>query len=289
MNESPAARRLAQHFGVPHHELEFAPADVEEQLTEMVHCYGEPFTYGLHSYMLQAVAGAGFDAIFSGADGIFLGRHQLYAARYAQLPAPARAVGRVLAQALRPLPGAVGQKVVGVINTAERSLAERFYRAEVHITDEHLRDALYREPAVGDAGRRAAIGLCGDMLASAEGEADRDRLLFLRWRLFRAEHVSFWNQRWARAHGVAVRHPYSDNALLEFVTRMGRYTDKNDIRRLAVSLMPSEFADAPKVNQSAPIVDWLQGPLMPLLRERLSPALERWRGLRGRGGAAPAG
>ena len=280
LNEVQPARRAAEYFGTRHHEIEFGPSDVADNMEQMVRSYGEPFTYGLHSFMLRDVVDAGVSILFSGAgpDGWNLSRWQQYALRYAGLPTFLQRLGRSAVSPLRLAAADMAERADRVIAKAATRLAERF--SGTNITPDGLRGSLYLDDRHATEGRRAALELFDSALEAVAGESDRDKLMFLGTTFFSAEHVLYWNHRWARSYGLAIRQPYTDNALLEFVIRLKRrYTDKGDLRRLAATLMPREMAYAPKVYQAVPLAEWLRGSLQELLRAHLTPERLRDGGL----------
>lgn len=194
-NEGPEAKRAADHFGVPHFEVSVGPRDVAERLPSMVEQYGEPFTFGVHSFKLEPLAQAGIEVVFSGqGSGWYEFRRDALAMQYARLPSPARRLLRMAPGLLRrPLPD-LATRLGRVVR--ERTLEERAYPEM--IASPEVRAALVS--ARGAAGRRRnALELHGRSLAEYRGESMRDQILLAHQQLHSVDHSMFWNYRWSRA------------------------------------------------------------------------------------------
>ena len=285
-NELDEARQTADHFGTDHHELLLRPSDVADNLEWMLRAHGEPFTWGLHSFLLRDVVSAGVDTLLNGAgpDGWYLDQHNSDGLRYARLPAPILAMWRASFRLVRqlntlsrpasfwPLYAAANDMVDRVepaLWCAETGLPSSL-RGQI-LTDE-WRTAFY-----DDAGRaRQCLGdqrrLLRDVMKDFSGENGRDPITFAHRHFRNAEGILQWNHWWGRAHGLAIRFPFFDNDLLDFVMRLPRESpDKGDVRRLAADYMPREMAYSPKIYQTVPIKNWFRGPLREFLCDHLAP------------------
>lgn len=268
-NEDESAALRALHFGTQHERIDVDPTEIEARFEEIVGSFGEPFTYGLHTFLLERAAAGGVSALLSGVgpDGWYFS---------------ARAARTVMA--LRRVPLGVGLPAL----RAASALAGRFpqaarvervlthgvdgMRRNYVLTTAPERAALYTDPSQARAGEVALRSLIDATVATYEGEEPVDRDIFTEQRCFSAEHLAFWNHRWGRVHGITIRHPYLDNDFHELVVRLPRQgRDKEDIRLLAETLMPRELARSPKIFQSIPIEEWFRGPLRTLLTSRLAP------------------
>jgi asparagine synthetase B (glutamine-hydrolysing) len=86
-NEFEMAHEVAKQFRVPHHGLDYGPADVSDNIEQMVRSYGEPFIWGIHTFNLRRVVEAGVDTLLSAATAGRSEREDLIM-RFRQLPAP---------------------------------------------------------------------------------------------------------------------------------------------------------------------------------------------------------
>jgi asparagine synthase (glutamine-hydrolysing) len=269
-NEFDTAHETATYFQVPHHALDYGPADVAENIEQMARDYGEPFMWGIHSFNLHAVVATGTSALLTGAgvgdwilrpieDRVMLVR---------RLPAP------LLELATAPIP------VVRFLRPTLARHADTFLRwcraaiplaAMTPVMSAAYRRRIYRDPMLAESGQRATDELMDAMRRDMAEESDYDQFIFLRQRLFIAECNLFWNHAWARARGVAARHPYYDNDLQEFVMRLQwKARNKDELRRYAATVLPREKAYAPKVYHTIPLEHWFRGPLQGFLRDQLS-------------------
>lgn len=270
LNEDDPARETAAHFGVPHHVLDYGPADVSENIERMARGYGEPFIWGIHTYNLHRLAEAGISAVFSGAgaDSWTIRRRENWVMRLRALPAPARVLAAAPMPLLRMLCPAFGRSMGVFLQCVRTGIP---FSALSPVMSETYRRRIYRDPTMLDRGRQAAAELLGKMRQDFAGEDDRDRFLLLRQRLFFSECNLFWNHAWSRANNLAMRHPYNDNDLQDFAMRLPHVTtDKEELRRYAASILPPQKAFAPKVFHRIPLESWFRGPLTGFLREQLS-------------------
>jgi len=269
-NESRLAEDTAKHFGTRHHTIEFSPYDLADSLDRMVLAYEEPFTFGLHSYLLADVVRSATSTVLSGA-GVgdwYAGRKDLLARRLRMLPLPFHAIGRVL----DPLLGRVSASRRHIV----RSLAFGAATGLPDKTNEPVGADVFRRTLYQDArratGRHRLRGLMRPVVAALAGESTRDQVALLTQRYFIAECNLYWYSRWGKAWKIRVAHPYYDNDLQDFAMRLERNDrDKPEMRRVAERLMPRSMAYAPKISQTVPIRQWFRGPLLDMLRSRLAP------------------
>jgi len=277
-NEGGEARAAAEYFGVPHELIPVSARDVMDRAPALIKQYEEPFTFGLHSFKLDALANAGVEVVFSGqGSGQYQSRREWMQFRYAAFPGPLRAAIRRGAPLASMVSSRLGERVNGVMVDAPAS-AERAYREE--ITPAAVRAGLYLD---GDIAQYRSVGLDlhRRMLDRHHEQAPRDQLIFTSERM-KADHMALWNHRWSRAHGLAMRQPYRDPELLAVLFH-ARNPEHGKLaqRRFAETLMPHEIAHAPKLHQHVPVIEWLRegGPLVPYVRDQLSESRVRASGL----------
>jgi len=277
-NEGREARRAASSLGVPHEEVSISPADIRERAPELVRQYGEPFTYGLHSYQLGPIAASGVEVLFSGQGRDYLmSSTQRVQAGYGALPAAVRQALDILPALAAPVP-AVARRLSAMFDAAP-SWGARIY-AEGR-TPAAIRASLYAGDHL-EGYRRSSIDLLDEVSALFEGEAPLERLLLPIQRLMDSDFYVQWNYRWGDAHDLAVRQPFRDRRMLNFLfTLKGIELDKQEQRRYAATLLPHDLAFAPKTHQALPLQEWLRdgGALLPYAREQLSDERVRASGL----------
>src|SRR5258705_13940410 len=119
---------------------------------------------------------------------------------------------------------------------------------------------------------RAGRGLWAELIAETGGEPPGEEA-----QSFAADHLFYLpddlllkEDRMTMGASVEGRVPFLDPALVEFAdglplaSRFEGDTGKRVLRVLARRLLPGNIADRPKHGFSAPIEDWLRGPLDPL-------------------------
>lgn len=270
MNEVDLARRTAEHFGSRHHEVVVRPAAIADQLSWLLRSYGEPFTYGLHTFMLRDVAEADVQVLFTGAggDGWYLTRTNAHGLLLARLPAVLRRLGHALIPLIGRWKPAAAEKAKAVIDCAETG---RPSDCNPVMIPDALRAGLYRDPGWAAEHRRALEELYDASAEDFPGESDRDRITYVNRQFINSEYLLHWNHWWGRAHGLALRFPYFDADLYDFVVRLPRANStKQEIRDLAATLMLRDMAYMPKYHQSVPIGHWFRGPLRDFLCDQLS-------------------
>ena len=269
-NESRLAEDTAKHFGTSHHTIEFTPYDLTDSLDRMVLAYEEPFTFGLHSYLLGDVMRSATSTVLSGA-GVgdwYAGRKDLFARRLRMLPLPFHAIGWVL----DPLLGRVSASRRHIVRSLALGAATGLPdKTNEPVGADVLRRTLYQD-ARRARGRHRLRRSMRPVVAALAGETIRDQIVLLTQRYFIAECNLYWYGRWGKAWNIRVAHPYYDNDLQDFAMRLQRNDrDKPEMRRVAERLMPRSMAYAPKISQTVPIRQWFRGPLLDMLRSRLAP------------------
>lgn len=269
-NEFAMAHETAAHFGIRHHALEYGPADVAENFERMVHDYGEPFMWGIHTFKLHGVVDTGVATLLTGT-GVGdwnLSPLEVSAMLVSKLPAPVLGLAATVAPALSLLNRDHARHVQTFLRWCRATIP---LFAMTPVMSDAYRRRMYHDPGLVDSGRGAAAELLEGMRRDIAEESKRDQFVFLRQRLFIAECNLFWNHAWARAANLAARHPYYDNDLQEYVMRLPRlYTNKEDLRRYAATVLPQERAHAPKIYHTIPLGHWFRGPLQGFLREQIS-------------------
>ena len=270
LNEGDRARAVATYLGVPHEEISIRPSDVARDLDGAVAAYGEPFTWGIHSYRLGALVDRGITTVYSGAgaDGASILRRYLVAMRFERLPAPIKPVLRGMIKAARPFN-------LSVQANAEWSTRSVSTIGEMYSPDSDWNRAsrrqLYVDRSLADRGAERLTRVYDDAAAET-GSGDRDHTLYIMTRHFLgADAVVYWNRVWSAAHGLELRLPYFDYDLYDLALSIEGSTSGKDVaRKLAARYLTEEMAYAPKLPQQMPVNEWLRGPLLQTARERLN-------------------
>jgi len=286
-DERAHARAVAEHCGTAHVEKEVGP-DPIALLPRMIHHLDEPSdpiaacTYhaaALASRHVKVVLGGdGGDETFGGFDR-YAGVGWI--SPYAQLPAWLRR--STLGAVLSFIPENVGYKSwtqrLRWLDTLGRyrDPDERYAAATVFFRFDHASKAALLGPEIWPKVREldAADAIVRELRA-ADSSDPLDRMLAADFATRLPEHSLMLTDRMSMAHGLEVRSPLLDRALVELMVRVpsrlkirGRQL-KVALRRIAAPWLPREIIARPKQGFMFPIAQWLRGPLRDLARETLA-------------------
>jgi asparagine synthase (glutamine-hydrolysing) len=282
-NELEPARQAARHFGTRHHEITFQPSEVPGNLDLMLRFFEEPFTYGLHSFMLGDVTKTGVRVILTGAGLGVNSRLELYALSYARLPRVFQQAGPSLVSAMWLLSETLTKARPQFLLRLARGIALEAdlltwmtrnalpWHCAATIIPDRLRGKLYCDKEFAAAASKERVDLFSAAKADFLTESAREYMLVFPRPFFEAECNLYWYHATARAHGLIFRHPFRAKALDHFIIGLPKHDiHKQEVRCFAATLMPRELAYAPTIPQSVPIREWLRGPLQEFLRDNLS-------------------
>ena len=286
------ARLAAERFGTEHHELIVTP-EICGLVDELVAQFDEPFadssaipTYAVsklaRGHVTVALSGDGGDELFAGYTRYAVDRSR---ARFASLP---RAVRHGL---MRPLAARLPHGARGrnfLYNVALEPLDR--YLDSVAVFSSLQRDSLYTPGfleslgggarAVDDARALAGRVLTGDPV---------DALLYIDSKTYLPGDILTKVDRMSMAVSLEARVPLLDHKLIETVVgipsslKLGGGETKRIFKRAVRGLIPDEILDRPKQGFGIPIAEWINAELRERMRDTLTDATAR-----GRGVVAPA-
>jgi len=282
LNEGSVAKACAEHFGVKHHEIEFGPQDIQNQMPNMLQAFGQPFSYGVHTFLLEDIRTAGIKDVLSGigADGWFLGEAELNVLAYQRYPAIFKALGRLAFPILSSFGRWGPEGHHGFIaNLAQRihSLDRRAQHSLTHLVAGVQSTRFQRAHWYSDPERALSLyGTSNELfqedLAAFKEETEPDKFRYMGFRYFGADQMLNWTRSAAKVHDLDIHVPYDDPELLAFVHRLPcDEMGKPELRRLAATIMPHEMAYEPKLAQGLPLREWTRGELRPFIQDNLSP------------------
>lgn len=290
-DETWAARKVAEHFRTEHHEVRIGGADVREELTSILAHLDEPFADGsfVPTWLLSRAVRREVTVVLDGAGGdeLFLG--------YPTFAADA------LARALARLPASIRSRLLVPLATAippTARYASVAHRARRFVSTLDL-PADHRHPAwigsVPPRWHREALAEGVREGASAEEVfADLDELATrfeqVRPRAHRLERLSFQYletylaegvltkvDRASMAHGLEVRSPFLDPAVIRLAFAMPvrhkrrGLAGKRVLRAMLARRVPWVITRRPKHGFGMPIGAWLRGPLAEWMQDLLRP------------------
>jgi asparagine synthase (glutamine-hydrolysing) len=287
-NELPYARRVAERFGTEHHEIVVKP-DVVGLLPKLVWHLDEPIadsafitTYLVSEFARRDVkvilSGVGGDELFGGYRR-YLGGH--YAAKFNALPGWARRVASATAQAL---PADRHHKWLNVARLAKGFVAsagmdgDARYRSYLQVI---ARDSLARL-LLADAPRHDALDAA---FAAAGTDDDLNRMFAVDAQTQLPDDLLLLTDKMSMAVSLECRVPLLDHELVEMAAMIpgelkvkgGRL--KHLMKAALTPTLPDDILHRAKRGFGTPMGAWLKKELLAVVRELLSPAVVRRRGL----------
>ncbi len=295
-NELPYASRVAELCGTDHHELVVEP-HIEEVVTELVDCFGEPFadSSAVASYYVSQAASEQAKVVLSGdgGDEVF-GGYVIYQADR-------------LARWYRLLPPLVGLRLLpalaGLLPVSDKAMsfdlkARRFSEnaardpARAHgawraIFSEEMKAELYSNrhgeaAAAALPSGYASLDALESYFSGYPGGDLLNRLMYLDAKVSLVDDMLTKVDRTSMAHGLEVRVPLLDHQLVEWMAllpsdfKVRRLTLKYLLKQVAETLLPRDIVNRPKSGFHVPLPAWLKGELRPMVEEVLGErAVER--------------
>ena len=274
-DELPYARAVAQHFGTDHME-EIVRLDAIAMLPDLAVAYDEPFgdSSAIPTFRVAQLAAASLKVVLTGdgGDEAFGGYH-----RYWQRPPTYRRDQVPLL--LRRLTVTLGETTLGRLVTtspSRRRLVGWRDRATLS-RDDKYRGAMTifatadRSRLLGRDATQTDDWLSGIMADGPEGELDR--LLWTDTLSYLPEDLLVKVDRATMAHSLEARAPLLDHELVEFAAKLPEDRkvrageSKWLLRQVALTLMPAELVDRPKMGFGVPLASWFRGALGDTFRE----------------------
>jgi asparagine synthase (glutamine-hydrolysing) len=287
-NELPYARRVADLFGTEHHEILVKP-DVVGLLPKLVWHLDEPIadsafitTYLVSEFARRDVkvilSGVGGDELFGGYRR-YLGDH--YAQKFNALPGWARRVASATAQRL---PADRHSKWLNVARLAKGFVAsagmdgDERYRSYLQVVSrDTLASLLLAEPPTHD--RLAAA------FAQAGGDDELNRMFAVDAETQLPDDLLLLTDKMSMAVSLECRVPLLDHELVELAATIpgdlkvkgGRL--KHLMKVALTPTLPDDILNRAKRGFGTPMGAWLKKELLAVVRELLSPAVVKQRGL----------
>lgn len=325
-DETAYARTVAGHLGTDHTEFTVSPAEMLGLFDETLEIADEPIGDSslVPTLMVSRLARRHVTVALSadGADELFGGyaRYDVCGRHVARMGTPAGAATWLAAEALDRLPAAwidaayrrlkpdgerfagVGEKLRKFVRMTRAGDPFRAYEAAVSEWDGPALRRLGIRQERGDCEARATFG------PSSGSDARENFMRFDTARYLPGDLLTKVD-RASMAVSLESREPFLDHEMarlavalpMDWKVRGNR--NKYILRRILDRHFPPGLFDRPKHGFSAPVAQWLRGPLREVLQDELSPERIQRFGLldaptvarevdgflSGRGGASPAG
>jgi asparagine synthase (glutamine-hydrolysing) len=284
-DERRYARLVAERFGTDHHEELLAPK-VDTLLEPIVRAFDEPFAdssavatwtvaQATAQHVKVALSGIGGDEAFAGYP---------------------RYLGVRVSEAYRRVPRALRRAVAAGVRLTRESGASRDHAsrarrfvagAELPLPDRYLRWVRFFDvDALGSLVRpELRTSWSGDVEAAARAAWDGrrpgdpvDGAFRIDFGTYLTDDLLVMADRMSMAHGLELRAPFCDHALVELSLSLASATKlpglrlKGLLKRAFADALPREVLSHPKQGFMVPLGRWLRAELRPALEELLSPA-----------------
>jgi len=264
-DERPYARAVAERFGTEHHEAVARPEAVE-LVERLVDHHDQPFgdssavpTYLLNQaareHVTVALSGDGGDELFAGYERFAAG---VAVDRVLALPASLRRLGTASLERLpaNAAAGRVGraQRFAGLV---EQGLPDAYLGWTSYISESWRRQLL----AAPDDWARDQYA---ERWRETAGASTLDRLLALNAQTYLVDDLLVKADRMSMAHGLEVRSPFLDTALVEFAARLPPALKarglslKRVLKASVADLLPPEILNRRKRGFGVPLDRWFR-------------------------------
>jgi asparagine synthase (glutamine-hydrolysing) len=267
-DERPYAGAIAERFGTEHH-VEIARPNAVDLVERLVHHHDQPFgdSSAIPTFLLNgaarrhvtvALSGDGGDELFAGYERFVAG---VAVDRFLATPAPVRKLFR---DAFGKLPGdAIHGRVGRVQRFAEKvELGMPFaYLEWISYVPDGWRRRLLASP--DDWGRQDF----NELWTKTAGASTLDRLLAVNMQTYLVDDLLVKMDRTSMAHGLEVRSPFLDTALVEFATllrpslKARGLSLKRVLKHSVADLLPDDILNRPKRGFGVPLDRWFRSDL----------------------------
>jgi asparagine synthase (glutamine-hydrolysing) len=284
-DETPYARRIANHFGTEHHELILEPG-IEPYLDDLIWCLDEPFgdSSCIPTYIVSKLAARHVKVVLSGdgGDELFAGydryRVEQREQRYTNFPMLLR---RLAAQAGSFMPE--GFKGRNFLQHMALDGAERYLDASVLFSYDR-KHRLFQPDVMQRIEQAGAWRNAKEFLSTREGHW---LSVLQEWDLRHYLPLDILTKvdRMSMAHSLETRVPLLDHKLVEFaLTIPTEYSlteteSKRVLKRAMRSILPDETIERRKQGFAVPLGQWFRQGLSGFVQELLLSDCARQRGI----------
>ncbi len=278
-DETRFAQMAAERLGTVHTEFKVGPQSVD-LLDRLVDAYDEPFadSSAIPTYLVSALARDHVTVALTGdgGDELFCGYK-----RFRAMELAAAIPGWFAAGADSTLRRFGDRSDVRSVRgqmtrffEAARAPEDRRWLRWVGLFTEDLDNVLRPElrSRIGEMDLAVSIR---DPMAELAGSSVLARALSANFRTYLLDDLLVKADRSSMAHGLELRSPFLDTALIEYASRLpdghlrrGR-TLKRVLKDAFADVLPHEIRRRGKMGFGVPVPDWLRGPWRPMVEERI--------------------
>lgn len=278
-DETRYARMVSERFGTRHTEFVVEPRAID-LIETLVRHHDGPFgdASAIPTYILSGLTREHVTVALSGdgGDEVFAGYLRFQATILGErVPMAARRVGAWLASRLPDAAGyhSVGRRAQRFLRAGERPFYERF--SEWTALFPRDLGALLRTEVAAAVGPLDPVAHFRPFLPGLERHTPLARLLYLNAKTYLPEDLLVKMDRSSMAHGLEVRSPFLDHALMEFCAalpddfKVRRGRTKYLLKRAFSDLLPPAIAGRGKRGFGVPLGRWFRRDLADYVRDML--------------------
>ena len=293
-NEAEYAKEIANALGTQHNELYVDPQTALDNVGRLPQIFDEPFgdNSGIPTYLVSRMAREKVKVALSAdaGDELFAGYYRYFAAgRYQQFLEKTPTLLSHLARRLLDItPAGMLDTAYSAMTVGRKKLAgfqDKLLKAKRMLA--HNDPALLYEAATSDwhggdlqrlvPGEPAANEDIYAVFESLQGADFYTKMMCLDFKKYMVDDVLAKVDRASMAVSLEAREPFLDHDLVEYAATLPlRYKyrqgeSKYLLKKILYRYLPESMFKRPKQGFSAPIGEWLRGPLRPMVEQHLNP------------------
>jgi asparagine synthase (glutamine-hydrolysing) len=287
-SELPYARLVAERFGTDHHEIIVGGADLVERAEKVVWHLDQPIAdpATLANYMVSELASRHVKMVLTGEGGdeLFAGyaRHagDKLSPLFQPLPTPVKAAALALAMRL-PRFHRPKLALYALCQPDETSRLVNWFP----LFHPHMKSALLTDEFKAELNGSSAARVFAECLARTDAIDPLSRMLFVDTSLWLPDDLLARGDKTSMAASIEARVPLLDHKVVEFAASVPAHlkvkglTRKYLLKKVARGLLPSEVITRKKQGFPVPLSIWFRKEARSFLRDVLSPAAVRRRGV----------
>tara|TARA_B110001450_G_scaffold239547_1_gene247511 strand:- start:1287 stop:3263 length:1977 start_codon:yes stop_codon:yes gene_type:complete len=298
-DESPYARKVAEHLGTEHSELIVTSKETMEVIPSLPHIYDEPFADSsqIPTYLVCKAAKKGVTVALSGdaGDEIFGGYNRYFWApqiwqKISWLPYSSR---KMLGKSLSLMPVRHWNKLGSGINFFKKgsdgisSLGDKVHKLSSRLENVDTLKDLYLSLVTefqdinkividnSPASINSQLVNFDSYLPDIQNMSPASLMMFCDTVSYLPDDILCKVDRAAMANSLETRAPFLDHRLIEIAWRLpenqkiNKSHGKLPLRKILEKFVPNELIDRPKAGFGIPVGEWLRGPLRSWAEELL--------------------
>ena len=287
-SELPYARLVAKRYETDHHEVFIRPSEFSDLAEKIVWHLDQPIADDacVANYMVAELASRHVKMVLTGEGGdeLFAGYARYAGERlspaFSRLPRSAKAATLALASRLPRLRRAK----IALYALCQPDETTRLTSWFPLLNDE-MKSGLLSTAAQRELGDLSAAAVFAEQLARTDAADVLSRMLYVDTKLWLPDDLLARGDKTSMAASLEARVPLLDHKVVEFAAslppdlKLRRLTRKYLLKKVSSRWLPDEIINRKKKGFPIPVSIWFRGEARPFVRDILSPASVRKRGL----------